>query len=281
MRAKRTMQGSSRAVAPRLVRREQERERVLAAAALYRVIALGFSYPEPMLINSVRQATVDLVRAVGRGAVSPVLASALPALLRAWRATTAETLAAEHSRLFLGAGIVPLREGGYGDGMRFAGQPVDIADLNGFYLAFGFGPVPSAPNPPDHLGTELEYLSLLHLKKAYALQRSRLSQAKIVEHAMARFLEDHLGRWVAAVEAALRDASGAAPYVLLAKLMERAVAADCARLGVRPTAAGIGNAIDPLQSDTLRCPLANGKPAKQRRGLPETPQFKVPFTTSP
>ena len=68
MRAKRTMQGSSRAVAPRLVRREQERERVLAAAALYRVIALGFSYPDPMLINSVREATVtaQFYAALGR-----------------------------------------------------------------------------------------------------------------------------------------------------------------------------------------------------------------------
>jgi len=265
MRAnKTTQQASSKSGASRLglVRREQERERALAAAALYRLIALGFSYPQPMLINSVRQTAGDLVRALGRGAVSPVLAPALRASLRAWRSTTAQTLAAEHSRLFLGAGIVPLREGGYGDGMRFAGQPVDIADLNGFYLAFGFGPPTSAPNPPDHLGTELEYLSLLHLKKAFALQRHRLSQAKVVEHAMARFLQDHLGRWVSAVETALRDANASAPYLLLAKLMERAVMAECARLGVQPTAAAIGNAIDPIQSDAFRCPLATGESAR-------------------
>ena len=57
---------------------------------------------------------------------------------QAWRGVTIAPLSIEHSRLFLGAGLVPLREGGFGDGMRFAGQPVDIADVSGFYLAFGF-----------------------------------------------------------------------------------------------------------------------------------------------
>ena len=280
MSTKKTMRASRKSVTSRLVRRDHERERALAAANLYRTIALGFSYPEPASINSVRQATGDLVRALGRGALTPVLAPALRASLRVWRATTAQSLAAEHSRLFLGAGIVPLREGGYGDGMRFAGQPVDIADLNGFYLAFGFAPPPSAPNPPDHLGTELEYVSLLHLKKAFALQRGRLSQAKLVEHAMARFLQDHLGRWVAAVEASLRDADAIAAYVLLAKLMEKAVAADCIRLGVRPTSAGIGNAVDPMQGDDFKCPLATGELDKQRRANPEIQPSKVPLANA-
>ena len=48
-------------------------------------------------------------------------------------------LSIEHSRLFLGAGLVPLTEGGFGDGMRFAGQPVDIAD-DALRLASAFPP---------------------------------------------------------------------------------------------------------------------------------------------
>jgi TorA maturation chaperone TorD len=165
----------------------------------------------------------------------------------------------EHSRLFLGAGMVPLREGGYGDGLRFAGQPFDIADLNGFYRAFGFELSTSTPNPPDHLGTQVEFLSLLHLKRALALGRRRLRDVQTVDHAMARFLEEHLGRWIGSFCAALREAGACLPYALLADLVADVVSAECGRLGIRPRTAGRGTAADPMEGDALVCPLAAGE----------------------
>jgi TorA maturation chaperone TorD len=198
----------------------------------------------------------DLVHALDRALLPPELGSALGSVRRIWRGISAEDLASEHSRLFLGGGLVPLREGGYGDGLRFAGQPVDIADLSGFYQAFGFGPPPVAANPPDHLGTELEFMSLLHLKTAFALQRRRSEQVRITQAAMAHFVEDHLGRWTEAFEAALHGASAAPAYSSLAGLLRRAIVVECGRLGVRPAPAGRGTAADPMQSDTLICPLA-------------------------
>ena len=241
-------------------RRAREGRELLARAALYRLIAEGFSYPEPERIASVRRNALELAAAAARGDLVPVLAPALRALGRVWRTAPAESLAAEYSRLFLGAGLVPLREGGYGDGLRFAGQPVDIADLNGFYLAFGFVVSETAPNPPDHLGTEVEFVSLLHLKKAHALDRERQRDVRTVDQAMGRFLEDHLGRWIPSFEAALREAEASTPYALLAEVMKKAVAAECTRLGVKPFLARSGTANDSIGGDALVCPLAAAQP---------------------
>jgi TorA maturation chaperone TorD len=244
-------------------RHVSEREQSLATATVCRLIADGFSEPDTLLIDAVRTTARDLVQGAGPRPVAPAYAPTLRAVLRAWRAVSAECLGAEYSRLFLGAGLVPLREGGYGDGLRFAGQPIDIADLNGFYRAFGFEVSASAPNPPDHLGTEVEFLSLLHIKRAMALDRGRRREVRIVDHAMARFLEDHLARWVGAFGLALREAGAGATYVLLAELAGKVVSAECARLGVRPRAAGRGTAIDPMESDELICPLAAGEPVSE------------------
>lgn len=237
----------------------------LQAAALYRLLALGFGYPDRPAIKAMGDTIVDILGAPKT--VSPVFMPGLRASFRAWRAMPSRMLAEEYSRLFLGAGLVPLREGGYGDGLRFAGQPFDIADLNGFYAAFGFELVEDAPSPPDHLGTEIEFVSLLHLKKAVALQKRQFRSVKIADEAMAHFLEDHLGRWTAAFEAALQEAKAAPPYALLASLLRKAVAVDCARLGVKPRPARRGTARDPLGADRFVCPLARPDPAEEYAGL--------------
>ncbi len=241
------------------VQKLNEREALRAAAALYRMIAQAFSNPQAGSLEAARCTALDLIDAALRGLLPSTLLPHLRALLRAWQAVSTEELTAEYSRLFLGSGLVPLREGGYGDGMRFAGQPVDIADLNGFYLAFGFELPRAARNPPDHLGTEVEFVSLLYLKKVLALERGRLRESRIVDHALGRFLEDHLGRWVAAFQTALGEANAIAPYALPAKFLRAAVAADCIRLRVKPVAAGPGNAHDPVGDETLVCPWAKAE----------------------
>ncbi len=232
-------------------RRQQECHEPLVMAALYRLIARGFAYPD----RAQRQAVEAILGEIGAPSSDGALASTLRAFSRAWRMTPPRELAAEYSRLFLGTGLVPLREGGFGDGLRFAGQPFDIADLNGFYAAFGFVLTEKAPSPPDYLGTETEFLSLLHLKKAIALGKRHWS-ARIVDRAMARFLNEHLGRWVDSLGDALREAGAAAPYAVLGALLRGAVAADCARLKARPRRARCGIAPDPLAKDRLECPFA-------------------------
>jgi len=247
---------SSRHLRRSMMPRVAARERALASAALYRMLALAFSNPEPGLLRSIIRECGGLKVALARGALPPHFARALMDVDREWRAVTIERHTAEYSRLFLGAGLVPLREGGFGDGLRFAGQPVDIADVSGFYLAFGFVLPDSAANPPDHLGAELEFMSLLHLKLALALQRGRLEYVRVTRSAMAHFLRDHLGRWAAPFVAALADRDAAPAYRAIARLLAGTVKADCASLNVKPAIARAGVCGDPVGGEQLICPLA-------------------------
>ena len=244
---------------------DQACESAFAWAALYRMLALAFSNPEPELVRSTIRECGTLKIALRRGALPAHFTRALNDVDRAWRAATVGGLTVEYSRLFLGTGVVPLREGGFGDGMRFAGQPVDIADVSGFYLAFGFALPDSAASPPDHLGAELEFMSLLHLKTGLALQRGWPDQVRITRSAIAAFLKDHLGRWAASFAAALAARDAVPPYRTTGRLLAATVDADCAAHAVKPMNARPGAGGDPVGGDALVCPF--GRPSESVLGM--------------
>ncbi len=244
------------------------RETALASAALYRLLSLAFSNPEPQLVHSVVKGCGELKAALSPGTLPVRIAHALKAADEEWRAASIEQLADEYSRLFLGAGLVPLREGGFGGGSRFAGEPAGMADVSGFYLAFGFALPDLAASPPDSLGAELEFMSLLNLKLALALQRRRTEHARITRTAMAHFLEDHLGSWAEAFEAALVNASAAPAYRTMGGLLARTVETDCARLNVRPLKARDIPCKAAIGTEELVCPFSaqNGHNDNSRPG---------------
>jgi TorA maturation chaperone TorD len=247
--------------------RSQWYRQQLAAAGLHRMLALAISYPDPATIEAVRATALDLVGAETDGRLPSALHAPLRAFLRAWRMTSAADLYEEHSRLFLGGGLVPLREGGYGGGSRFAGQPVDIADINGFYLAFGFELADLSPVPPDHLGAQLEFLSLLLLKAAHAVRKGSLREVRTIERARRHFLNDHLGRWTGALAEALRDASAPAPYAALGELLRATITHQCRELRIRPLATGRGATRDDMDADRFECPLAAAAQDKSHGGV--------------
>jgi len=67
-----------------------------------------------------------------------------------------------------------------------------LADIMGFYRAFGMAP---RHERPDHIACELEFLSVLGIKEALALQRGRLQEAHITADARGKFLREHLCCW--------------------------------------------------------------------------------------
>ncbi|MCS6844352.1 MAG: molecular chaperone TorD family protein [Caldilineales bacterium] len=111
-------------------------------------------------------------------------------------------------------------------------QAQELADIAGFYRAFGFtvgGPVRERP---DHLAAELEFMHLLTLKEAHALATGLTDAAAICREAQARFLADHLGAWVDLFAASLALNTTAEPYPPLARYTTAWVHAEAALLGV-------------------------------------------------
>ena len=119
-------------------------------------------------------------------------------------------------------------------------QSQELADIAGFYRAFGFRTGGTVRERPDHLATELEFMYLLALKEAYAASNSMPEQAEICVDAQRKFLQDHLRRWIGpfcrslerSIDERLGDAALQTPYVMLAHLVESFISLESARLGV-------------------------------------------------
>lgn len=94
----------------------------------------------------------------------------------------------------------PLYETAYGRGQSF-GKVQELADLSGFYRAFGleFGGDDTAHDMMDHVAVELEFYGLLLAKQALLEERGDALGTEIVQDARAKFLQDHLGRFVSSI----------------------------------------------------------------------------------
>jgi DMSO reductase family type II enzyme chaperone len=112
-------------------------------------------------------------------------------------------------------------------------QPHRLADLGAFYAAFGLEMTPDAAERQDHISIELEFMSVLAAKEAYALEHQLDDeQAAVCREAQKKFLREHLGRWTPAFTRRLARLAGDNALGALAKFTRQFITADCARFGV-------------------------------------------------
>lgn len=207
-------------------------EDALCRSALWEALALGFRPPtDEMRRRLAGAAAAGLVAAAERAG-----GGELAALVRELgnRAPSVEALAAAHRALFghTAHGPVPARETEYGDGGPFL-QPQALADIGGFYAAFGLALLPDAHERVDHVSVECEFLLFLARREAAAFVRGEEDAAAVCGRAARLFLRDHVGRWLPALAARLARADGDGFYGALGAVAARFVAAECTRLGVR------------------------------------------------
>lgn len=150
---------------------------------------------------------------------------------------TLAELRAEYRRLFGVSGSL-CYETEYGLPHEFR-QSQELADLAGFYRAFGLRMGGAVRERPDHLAVELEFLYLLSLKEALAIQDNDQERISICREAQRNFLCDHLGRWIGwFVRALERAASGGAPsnlqglYPAMGHWAEAFIREESQRLGI-------------------------------------------------
>ncbi len=162
-------------------------------AAWYEAMALLFRYPDCTVYRRLKQVISGLdpefVGAPGR--------VALQRLQQAVRSSDVETFRAEHGRMFTGAGLCRTNENDY-ERLSFS-MTQKLADVAGFYRAFGFERDPTSGERDDFIGTELEFARLLLLKEAYAVEQGWHERAAVTRDARQRFLHDHLSRWIPAL----------------------------------------------------------------------------------
>lgn len=158
-----------------------------ASVALRRLLALLLQTPTA---GSVEEAAV----LAGALCDLPGSPAALRELADALAACDPAELAEAHERLFGGGVTLPPYEGSYEvDPFR---QGRQMADVAGFYAAFGAAAHGAEAERPDHAGTELEFLAFLGLRRAEASERGDADEAERCREVEDEFLRAHAGRWL-------------------------------------------------------------------------------------
>ena len=144
-------------------------------------------------------------------------------------------------------------------------QSQEMADIAGFYRAFGFQVGGERRERPDHLATELEFLYVLSLKEAYAAEQGIDEHVEVCIEARRAFLEDHLGRWIGLFAQSVAHSVGPDradhPYLWLSQLAAAVVQSDAGGLGlsladrrlgeVQPTPLGSDISCESCPANTL------------------------------
>jgi TorA maturation chaperone TorD len=182
---------SARHTVPARVERTATAE--LARAALLRFSALLFHPPDRAARRALGELCESLPEAFRKDA------AALAARLGTEDAET------EYHRLLGGSGAVPDCESDYAVA-GLGGKGPLVADVAGFYAAFGYPGPASVPLQPDHVSAELDFLAFLGLKTSYARNAGMTRERATCERAAGAFLEDHLGPFLEAFLARLAAA---------------------------------------------------------------------------
>ena len=180
----------------------------------YKFLALGFRYPDESLLLALREA---------------------PWSKDSLKEVSLEDLQREHTRIFSlsVAGGVPPYETEYGRREIFR-KSQELADIAGFYRAFGLEVSEGAHERIDYIGAELELMHWLALKEDYAEEKGWKEKAELCRKAAKDFLQEHLGRWAPFFGDEIVKVSNLEFYRFLGRELDRFLSSECKRRGAKP-----------------------------------------------
>lgn len=177
-------------------------ENLLTRSMMYQVLSGCFVYPVEKNLASLKSLDFEVFKAEVVQCFSSVDNSAeLKKLLDKLQELYCKTPISELQKLYqrlVGHTIskdCPLFETQYGAADVFQ-QTHELADIQGFYKAFGLDSSDVEKERCDHISVELEFMHILLYKQAYAQENHGEEKALICEDAQKKFLKEHIGKWV-------------------------------------------------------------------------------------
>ncbi|MFQ5957083.1 MAG: molecular chaperone TorD family protein [Candidatus Brocadiales bacterium] len=250
-------------------------EELLARTTIYSHLAAGFAYPAEGYLKELQSGEVvaGLKKAASFFSEEKELAAAVDNFCKAVEkempSLTLGDLEGEYNRIFSMGLICPHNETEYNSSHVFM-KGTDMADIAGFYNAFGFEMSDKEKALADFIGTELEFMHVVTFKEHHALEKGEEEHAEICREAEGKFLKGHLGTWVNAFSKVLSATTHLEYFRMLGKLLDEFVAFDGRHLGVAPFNVVSAPAFNPNpEPDAFTC----GEPSKEdftfSRGGPE------------
>lgn len=214
-------------------------EMVLARARLYWLLSMALGYPDTELRQSLEDASFvsRLMESVARLKGYGLRGCALPlkGKVEKYGAEAFSTVSGENLELFGQdrADRCTVYELGYLKGPLFmhTGQ---LADIAGFYKAFGLEVGEGTKDRVDHISIELEFMYFLALKEAHILKNGKTRELDICRDAQRKFISDHLGRWTGVFHGQVKKRREQGFYALLTGFLDRFVAREAEELGAKP-----------------------------------------------
>lgn len=200
---------------------------------LYKIVSLGFAYPEAGNFAALREILAGSDSSL-EGALSDHVRGVKKSLTE--NGVSLEDLQSEYLSIFdVGGKISPyeseyLRE-------KISRKPFEIADIAGFYSAFGFAMNEEigSREPVDHIAVETEFMAILAWKEEYARKNGQAENEEIVNEARGKFLSEHLARWGFFFCRQVKELEGAPFYKELAQLLEAVLQRECKRYALDPS----------------------------------------------
>ena len=134
-----------------------------------------------------------------------------------------------------------------------------LADITGYYHAFGLTVSDKLPERPDHIVLELEFMaSLLGLQRQAASSESpsAAAQQQVCRDAQLSFLREHLAWWVPAFCMLLEKQSDGGFYTAASKFLAAFLAAERAVLGLPSASRPITPSLEERPEICEGCQLA-------------------------
>jgi len=207
---------------------------------LYALLANAWRHPEEVLVHALGgREDQGLLPAPSEGfseSVNASIRSLVEACDRFRDCPESElltTLRTEHARLFGHSvrGSCPPYELEYGRS-EIIQQTAELADLSGFYNAFGLDLRQLAFERGDHISVECEFLSVLCAKQAWGVRQRQVELTETCLDAQRLFLRDHLARWSPAFAHRVATADADGFYGRVAFLTLTLIEQDCREFGI-------------------------------------------------
>ena len=206
---------------------------LLARSVIYRLLSLGFLYPTSDLVATLRDEAGKTDKDAGMYGqwatrLTKVFEDEVDQI-------SISGLESAYARLFEASVQTPCPpyESQYGSINTF-GMSRQLADVAGFYRAFGLKLSNTNKEMPDHISAEMEFMHILTLKEAHATMKGWSDKISLTRDAQKKFLQYHLGRWTSAICTAIQKSADVKFYRELADITNSHIEREVSMFKITP-----------------------------------------------